>query len=147
MNDQLTSYLNEYLTMQTPQFAVMISGKWGCGKTYYIKNMIDKWYDSDRNISTDSINLKPIYVSLNGLSSISSIIRKVKTVLYPILYSKGATVAKTVILSGKITNNSAYPSVTVTIPSKVYNWTDKQVLIWEGVGSMKPLGAKSTFFK
>ncbi|MBQ2285624.1 MAG: hypothetical protein II244_08165, partial [Clostridia bacterium] len=55
--------------------------------------------------------------------------------------------SKTVILSGKITNNSAYPSVTVTIPSKVYNWTDKQVLIWEGVGSMKPLGAKSTFFK
>jgi hypothetical protein len=56
-------------------------------------------------------------------------------------------ILKTVILSGKITNNSAYPSVTVTIPSKVYNWTDKQVLIWEGVGSMKPLGAKSTFFK
>ena len=99
MNDQLTSYLNEYLTMQTPQFAVMISGKWGCGKTYYIKNMIDKWYDPDRNTSKDSINLKPIYVSLNGLSSINSVIRKVKTVLYPILYSKGATVAKTVILS------------------------------------------------
>ena len=99
MNDQLTSYLNEYLTMQTPQFAVMISGKWGCGKTYYIKNMIDKWYDPDRNTSIDSINLKPIYVSLNGLNSISSIIRKVKTVLYPILYSKGATVAKKVILS------------------------------------------------
>ena len=51
------------------------------------------------------------------------------------------------ILSGKITSNSVYPSITVTIPSKVYNWTDKQVLIWEGVGSMKPLGAKSTFFK
>ena len=78
MNDQLTSYLNEYLTMQTPQFAVMISGKWGCGKTYYIKNMIDKWYDPDRNTSKDSINLKPIYVSLNGLSSICSIIRKVQ---------------------------------------------------------------------
>ena len=85
--------------MQTPQFAVMITGKWGCGKTYFIKNIKDQWCSSNKNVSENSIDLKPIYVSLNGLSSISSIIRKVKTVLYPILYSKGATVAKTVILS------------------------------------------------
>lgn len=99
MNYRLTSYLNEYLAMQTPQFAVMITGKWGCGKTFYIKNLIDEWCNPNRNVSEDSIDLKPIYVSLNGLSSISTVIRKVKTVLYPILYSKGATVAKTVILS------------------------------------------------
>lgn len=99
MNTQLISYLDEYLQMQTPQFAVMITGKWGCGKTYFIKNIKDQWCSSNKNVSENSIDLKPIYVSLNGLSSISSIIRKVKTVLYPILYSKGATVAKTVILS------------------------------------------------
>lgn len=99
MNDRLTSYLNEYLAMQTPQFAVMITGKWGCGKTYFIKNMIDKWCGSNRDVSENSIDLRPIYVSLNGLSSISSVIRKVKTVLYPLLYSKGATVAKKVILT------------------------------------------------
>lgn len=99
MNDRLTSYLNEYLAMQAPQFAVMITGKWGCGKTYFIKNMIDKWCGSNRDVSENSIDLRPIYVSLNGLSSISSVIRKVKTVLYPLLYSKGATVAKKVILT------------------------------------------------
>ena len=99
MNTQLISYLDEYLQMQTPQFAVMITGKWGCGKTYFIKNIKDQWCSSNKNVSENSIDLKPIYVSLNGLSSINSVIRKVKTVLYPILYSKGATVAKTVILS------------------------------------------------
>lgn len=99
MNTQLISYLDEYLQMQTPQFAVMITGKWGCGKTYFIKNIKDQWCSSNKNVSKNSIDLKPIYVSLNGLSSINSVIRKVKTVLYPILYSKGATVAKTVILS------------------------------------------------
>ncbi len=99
MNTQLISYLDEYLQIQTPQFAVMITGKWGCGKTYFIKNIKDQWCSSNKNVSENSIDLKPIYVSLNGLSSISSIIRKVKAVLYPILYSKGATVAKTVILS------------------------------------------------
>lgn len=99
MNTQLISYLDEYLQMQTPQFAVMITGKWGCGKTYFIKNIKDQWCSSNKSVSENSIDLKPIYVSLNGLSSINSVIRKVKTVLYPILYSKGATVAKTVILS------------------------------------------------
>lgn len=99
MNTQLISYLDEYLQMQTPQFAVMITGKWGCGKTYFIKNIKDQWCSSNKNVSENSIDLKPIYLSLNGLSSINSVIRKVKTVLYPILYSKGATVAKTVILS------------------------------------------------
>lgn len=99
MNTQLISYLDEYLQMQTPQFAVMITGKWGCGKTYLIKNIKDQWCSSNKNVSENSIDLKPIYLSLNGLSSINSVIRKVKTVLYPILYSKGATVAKTVILS------------------------------------------------
>lgn len=107
MNTQLISYLDEYLQMQTPQFAVMITGKWGCGKTYFIKNIKDQWCSSNKNVSVNSIDLKPIYVSLNGLSSINSVIRKVKTVLYPILYSKGATVAKTVILSAlRITSKS-----------------------------------------
>lgn len=107
MNNRLTSYLNEYLAMQTPQFAVMITGKWGCGKTFYIKNLIDEWCNPNKNVSEDSIDLKPIYVSLNGLSSISSVIRKVKTVLYPLLYSKGAKVAKKVILAAlKIASKS-----------------------------------------
>ena len=99
MNYRLTSYLNEYLAMPTPQFSVMITGKWGCGKTFYIKNLIGEWCNPNRNVSEESIDLRPIYISLNGLSSISSVIRKVKTVLYPLLYSKGATVAKKVILA------------------------------------------------
>ena len=77
----------------------MITGKWGCGKTFYIKNLIGEWCNPNRNVSEESIDLRPIYISLNGLSSISSVIRKVKTVLYPLLYSKGATVAKKVILA------------------------------------------------
>ena len=40
-NKHLTAYLDEYLKMDTPQFAVMITGKWGCGKTYF------KWDDID----------------------------------------------------------------------------------------------------
>lgn len=95
-NTHLTSYLNEYLKMNTPQFAVMITGKWGCGKTFYIKNRIEEWSKDRIKTDDDSITLKPIYVSVNGLNSVSSVIRKIKAELYPVLYSKGAKVAKKV---------------------------------------------------
>lgn len=98
-NTQLTAYLNEYLNMTNPQFAVMISGKWGCGKTYYIKERIKEWSEPKSKVSDDVIELKPIYVSVNGINTISSVVRQIKTKLYPILYSKGVAVAKKVALS------------------------------------------------
>lgn len=98
-NNQLTDYLEEYLKMDTPQFAVMITGKWGCGKTYYIKERINTWNKAKVRSGESIIVLKPIYVSINGLNTISAIVRKIKTALNPILYSKGAKVAKQVILS------------------------------------------------
>lgn len=98
-NAQLTTYLDEYLKMCTPQFAVMITGKWGCGKTYYIKERIKVWNKEKVSSGKESIVLKPIYVSVNGLSSIGSVVKKIKTALNPILYSKGAVVAKKVALT------------------------------------------------
>lgn len=85
--------------MDTPQFAVMITGKWGCGKTYYIKERIRIWNGNKIRSGKDSIVLKPIYVSVNGLSSISSVVKKIKTALNPFMYSKGAKVAKKVALT------------------------------------------------
>lgn len=98
-NKELTTYLNEYLKMEKPQFAVMISGKWGCGKTYYIENQIIEWDKKKEKASGDSVVLKPIYVSVNGLNNVGSVVRKIKAVLHPILYSKGAKVAKKVVLA------------------------------------------------
>ena len=95
----MTTYLDEYLKMDTPQFAVMITGKWGCGKTYYIKERIKVWNKEKVRSGKDTIVLKPIYVSVNGLSSIGSVVKKIKTALNPILYSKGAVVAKKVALT------------------------------------------------
>lgn len=97
-NSHLTTYLDEYLKMDTPQFAVMITGKWGCGKTYYIKNRISVWNKEKIRSGKNSIVVKPIYISVNGLSNISSVIKKIKIALNPILYSKGVAVAKKVAL-------------------------------------------------
>lgn len=98
-NTLLTAYLNEYIKMQKPQFAVMITGKWGCGKTYYINRVINEWRNEKVKTSKDSIILKPIYVSIYGMHSISEIIHQIRVKLKPILYSKGVKVAKQAVLT------------------------------------------------
>ena len=37
-NDFISEYLDAYLAMKDIDFAVMISGPWGCGKTHFINN-------------------------------------------------------------------------------------------------------------
>lgn len=91
----IENYLNEYVKLVNPQYAVMLKGKWGCGKTFFIKQLADKW-QVEPHIE-ERIELQPIYISLNGVSSCSAISFLIKRALYPILYSKGAQVAKKVI--------------------------------------------------
>ena len=99
-NTQLTAYLNEYIKMSRPQFAVMITGKWGCGKTYYIDGQIKEWEKAKVKTDKASIQLKPVYVSVYGLHSVGEVVRRIKIKVYPWLYSKGANVAKKVALTG-----------------------------------------------
>ena len=98
-NSQLTAYLNEYIKMNRPQFAVMITGKWGCGKTYYIDGLIKEWEKAKVKTDKESILLKPVYVSVYGLHTISEVVRKIRMKVRPWLYSKGAAVAKKVVLT------------------------------------------------
>ena len=43
IDDFLTYYLFKCLE---PNYAVLIKGKWGCGKSYYIKNFLNSTSDS-----------------------------------------------------------------------------------------------------
>ena len=96
----VTRYLDDYIKMSSPQFAVMLKGKWGCGKTYYIRSLIDKWnseINEPAEDGDDQINLRPIYITLNGLSNISQVSFLIRRELRPLLYSKGVKVAKKVL--------------------------------------------------
>lgn len=93
VNQNITQYLNYYLATDNPQYAVLINGKWGSGKTFFIKNLIEQW-SKGKNDENDNVKLKPIYVSLNGISDVNQITQKIKEALNPLLYSKGAQVVK-----------------------------------------------------
>ncbi|MDP2724173.1 MAG: P-loop NTPase fold protein [Bacteroidales bacterium] len=94
MNDHIVEYLNYYIDLENPQYAVLLIGNWGCGKTYFIKELIKNWQNLEE--TNDKIILKPIYVSLNGVADAHTINERIRAVINPFLYSKGMKVAKSV---------------------------------------------------
>ncbi|UXX78386.1 KAP family NTPase [Reichenbachiella carrageenanivorans] len=63
--EHIIEVFSEYLDNKKTQYALLINGKWGCGKTYFWKNQLS------RVATTKKLN--PIYISLNGISSISDL--------------------------------------------------------------------------
>ena len=91
-NKTTKEYLNYFIESRNPNFAVMLKGKWGAGKTYFIKGIIEEW-NNKQVISKSEVNLKPIYISLNGVSKKREIVESLKAQITPLLYSKGAKFA------------------------------------------------------
>ena len=91
MNDIIENFLNGYMMNPDPQYAILLKGKWGCGKTHFINHWIDAYQKHD---AEDKV-LEPVYVSLYGLSETKQITTAINRVLYPILYGKAAKAGKT----------------------------------------------------
>lgn len=90
-NKIITDYLNYFVQLENPGYAVLLKGKWGSGKTFFIKQLLESWKEPD---DESTIKINPIYVSLNGINKSSTINEKLKAKLSPILYSKAAKVGK-----------------------------------------------------
>ncbi|MEE1346003.1 MAG: P-loop NTPase fold protein [Segatella copri] len=68
MSKQIFDFLNEYAKLPSPQYAVLLRGKWGCGKTYFVKNWLAEFDKSNKlPANENSIELTLIYVSLFGM--------------------------------------------------------------------------------
>lgn len=87
-NQDICNYLNNYIINPNPEFAILINGKWGCGKTFFIK----KWVNNYQKINNVDQVLTPIYVTLYGLKSVQQITESINRELFPYLYSKGCKV-------------------------------------------------------
>ena len=70
MNKRINVIIESYLESQNKvDYAIMIDGKWGSGKTYYVENEL-------KNIILKS-RMKYIYISLNGCNNFLRIINKI----------------------------------------------------------------------
>src|SRR5665647_1438935 len=94
MNEHIIEYLNYYIDLDNPQYAVLLKGNWGCGKTFFIKNQKENWIDSKEE--KEVIKIHPIYISLNGIENIKTVNDKIRAEINPFLYSKGMQIAKKV---------------------------------------------------
>lgn len=81
MNDHIIDYINYYLTLDKPEFAVLLSGAWGSGKTYFINKYIAE-FNNENN------NFKFVKISLFGLKKLDKIDDEIFQQLNPILGSK-----------------------------------------------------------
>ena len=86
-NQHISQFLDYYIKLPNPQYAVLLKGKWGSGKTHFI---------NDYKKQLDEKEQKYIYVSLYGVRNYDEIETKFLETIHPRLYNK-----KT-IFAGKI---------------------------------------------
>lgn len=81
-NQHIKDYIDYYIDLKIqPEFAILLRGEWGCGKSWFIKN----------HLKEKSID--HLYISLNGVSSFQEIEDSIFQQLHPVLSSKGMKVA------------------------------------------------------
>lgn len=64
----INPYIEHYIQEKEISQAILITGNWGCGKTYYWKNVLSS--------KIKEYNLIPIYISLNGLKDTQEVLNK-----------------------------------------------------------------------
>ncbi|WP_299110083.1 hypothetical protein [uncultured Tenacibaculum sp.] len=63
--ESVTSIFESYIEKKQVNYALLVSGKWGSGKTYLWKNVLSQ--------KVKEKELKPVYVSLNGISNVKEV--------------------------------------------------------------------------
>lgn len=89
-NIHIQEYLENYLKLSNPEYAILLNGKWGSGKTYFIDTFIREHKEA---------NIKFIKISLFGLKDTNSIDEEIFQNLHPLLGSKYAKITGNILKS------------------------------------------------
>jgi hypothetical protein len=92
---ELITVLKDYIKSDNTDYALLISGDWGCGKTHFLKNELFKLIRETRvkiisNGEKKDEICDPIYISLFGVKETNEIDKRVFLELNPYLKSKPA---------------------------------------------------------
>lgn len=88
INQPIIDNINFYLNQESTEYAFLISGEWGSGKTHFIDSYI-KTFKNEEN--------KIIKISLFGLNSTSDIDSKIFQELHPVLGSDSAKLVGNIV--------------------------------------------------
>jgi hypothetical protein len=97
MNDKVSEYLDYYLSSELEtDFAVMLNGPWGAGKTHFVKTYFQSREDKAK--SMDPLHRGGhLYASLYGIRSASEITDQFFAQAHPVMNSKAARLIGTVM--------------------------------------------------
>lgn len=91
---------SDYLKADKTQYAILLNGTWGCGKTYFWKYSLSK--------IAENSNFKVIYISLNGISKIDALEHLLFLKLIPFMGKKEGSFSKNaMILVTNLLNNTS----------------------------------------
>jgi len=82
LNNHITDNLNYYLNTSTPEYAFLITGGWGAGKTHFIESFIEEY---NKKSADNRSGNKIIKISLFGFKTTSSIDEMIFQSLHPLL--------------------------------------------------------------
>lgn len=92
MNKEITNRIEQYLDLDT-NYAIIINGDYGIGKTHYIKNQLfPKIAKLKISHSENEETYIPVLISLFGAKSIEDIQNQIFVELYPILKKRGVKI-------------------------------------------------------
>jgi len=86
--ENIEKIFTDYLTTDKTQYAILLNGSWGSGKTYFWKYNLDK-------IAIQK-EFKTIYISLNGISKIEILDHQLFIKLLPVISNQENTITKNI---------------------------------------------------
>jgi hypothetical protein len=87
--ENIKSIFKDYLKSENTNYAILLNGNWGSGKSFFWKNSLEK-------IVTEN-NYKEIYISLNGISKIETLEHMLFIKLLPFIGKKESGLLKNTI--------------------------------------------------
>jgi len=89
---EIEQIVTDYLNSENTDYAIMINGDWGCGKTYFIKKSLFGKISLINSFAKDKkgnvLKYVPLYISLYGISDKDDILQKIQLELNPWMKSK-----------------------------------------------------------
>jgi len=101
VNSHIINSLKSYIENPDPRYALMLKGKWGCGKTYLVNQWIEDTFKNPEK--KDDVVLEPIRVTLYGMTDTEQITKAIDRQLHPYLYTKAAKIGAGILkIAGRV---------------------------------------------
>lgn len=99
---KLVDIIKNFISQENSDFAILINGSWGSGKTFFLKRVVAEEVKkiSCKLSATDSKPFELVYVSLYGLTSADELQRRLFLEINPSLKTKGGKIITSLLGKG-----------------------------------------------